>query len=170
VGANVVVCLDVVEELAVDEGVVEVENNAVVSTNTNDVALNVVALLAFLDRIVMLVGNGTILRVSEPFATLYIDVPPFGPYINVPGPPGFVIAATAIEPTLLASVAHTLTAGDDCAVAGFVKLNVTTQAVPDVVPPDAAVSTSCPELCVHAPVVPRRLDVDETAKLAELAV
>ncbi len=103
------------------------------------------------------VGTST-KRGSAPFATPYSDVP------------GFVIAATAIEPTLLASVADTLTAGDDCAVAGFVKLNVTTQAVPDVVPPDAAVSTSCPELCVHAPVVPRRLDVDVTAKLAELAV
>jgi hypothetical protein len=103
------------------------------------------------------VGTAT-KRGSAPFATPYSDVP------------GFVIAATAIEPTLLASVADTLTAGDDCAVAGFVKLNVTTQAVPDVVPPDAAVSTSCPELCVHAPVVPRRLDVDVTAKLAEVAV
>ena len=78
---------------------------------------------------------------------------------------GFDISATAIEPTLLASVADTLTAGDDCAVAGFVKLNVTTQAVPDVFSPDATVSTSCPELCVHAPAVPRRLDVDVIAKL-----
>ena len=78
----------------------------------------------------------------------------------------FVIAVNAIEPTLLASVADTFTAGDDCAVAGFVKLNVTTQAVLDVVPPFAAVSTSSPELCVHEPVVPRRLDVDVTAKLA----
>ena len=101
------------------------------------------------------VGTAT-RRGSDPFATPYSDAP------------GFVIAATAIEPTLLASVADTLTAGDDCAVAGFVKLNVTTQAVPDVVPPDAAVNTSCPELCVHAPVVPRRLDVDVTAKLAEI--
>ena len=84
----------------------------------------------------------------------------------IKGELGFVIAAAAIEPMLSASVADTLTAGDDCAVAGFVKLNVTTQAVPDVVPGDAAVSTSCPELCVHAPVVPRRLDVDVTAKLA----
>jgi hypothetical protein len=83
---------------------------------------------------------------------------------------GFVISAAPIEPTLLASVADTLTAGDDCAVAGFLKLNVTTQTVPDVVPPDTAVRTSCPELCVHAPVVPRRLDVDVTAKLAEFAV
>ena len=92
-------------------------------------------------------------RGSVPFATPYSDVP------------GFVIAATAIKPTLLASVADTLTAGDDCAVAGFVKLNVTTQAVPDVVPPDAAVSTSCPELCVQAPAAPRRLHVEVTAKL-----
>ena len=85
--------------------------------------------------------------------------------------PGFVIAATAIDPTLLASllasVADTFTAGDDCAVAGFVKLNVTTQAVPDVVPPDVAVSTSRPELCVHTPVVPIKLDVELTAKLNE---
>ena len=101
------------------------------------------------------VGTAT-RRGSDPFVTPYSDAP------------GFVIAATAIEPTLLASVADTLTAGDDCAVAGFVKLNVTTQAVPDVVPPDAAVNTSCPELCVHAPVVPRRLDVDVTVKLAGL--
>ena len=75
----------------------------------------------------------------------------------------FVIAVNAIEPTLLASVADTLTAGDDCVATGFLKLNVTTQAVPDVAPPDATVSTSCPELCVHAPVVSRRLDVDVTA-------
>ena len=84
--------------------------------------------------------------------------------------PGFVIASPAIVPTLFASVADTLTAGDDCAVAGFVKLNLTSQAVPDVVPPDAAVSTSCPELWFHTPVVPRRLDVDVTAKLAESGV
>jgi len=104
------------------------------------------------------VGTAT-KRGSAPFATPYSDVA------------GFVIAAAPIEPTLLASVADTLTTGDDCAVAGFVKLNVTTQAVPDVVPPgDAAVRTSCPELCVHAPVVPRRLDVDVTAKFAEVAV
>ena len=86
------------------------------------------------------------------------------------GAPGFVIASPAIVPTPFASVADTLTAGDDCAVAGFVKLNLTSQAVPDVVPPDAAVSTSCPELWIHTPVVPRRLDVDVTAKLAESGV
>ena len=45
-------------------------------------------------------------------------------------------------------------AGDDCAVAVFVKVNVTTHAVPDAVPPDAAVNTSCPVDCVHAPLVP----------------
>ncbi len=82
----------------------------------------------------------------------------------------FVIAVNAIEPTVLASVADTLTAGDDCAVTGFLKLNVTTQAVSDVVPPFAAVSTSSPELCVQEPVVPRRLDVDVVAKLATSAV
>jgi hypothetical protein len=47
----------------------------------------------------------------------------------------------------------------------LVKLNVTTQAIPDVVPPDAAVSTSVPELCVQAPAAPRRLNVEVTAKL-----
>jgi hypothetical protein len=82
----------------------------------------------------------------------------------------FVIAVNAIEPTLFASVADTLTAGDDCAVTGFLKLNVTTQAVSDVVPPFAAVSTSSPELCIHEPVVPRRLDVDVAAKLVTSAV
>jgi hypothetical protein len=84
--------------------------------------------------------------------------------------PGFVIAAPEIEPTLLASVADTLTAGDDWAVAGFVKVNVTTQAVPEVVPAPPAVSTSCPAVRVHAPVAPRRLDVDVTAKDPESAV
>ena len=84
--------------------------------------------------------------------------------------PGFVIAAIAIKPTLLASVADTLTSGENCVVAGFVKLNVTSQAVPDVVPGFAAVRTSCPESFVHKPVVPRRLDVDVTAKLATSAV
>jgi len=55
-------------------------------------------------------------------------------------------------------------------VAVFVKANVTTQAVPEMVPPDAAVSTSCPVTCVHAPTIPRRLDVDVTVKLAASAV
>ena len=103
--------------------------------------------------------QGTVInRGSAPFFT------PFS------GVPGFVIAATAIEPTLFARVADTLTAGDDCAEAGFVKLNVTTQNVPDMISPDATVSNSLPELCFHAPVVPRKLDVDMTAKLAESAV
>jgi hypothetical protein len=94
-------------------------------------------------------------------------VPFTSPYSAVAG---FVIAATAIEPTLLASLADTLTAGDDCTVPGFVKLKVITQAVPDTVPPDAAVSTNCPELCIHALVAPRRLDVDVTGKDGESAV
>jgi hypothetical protein len=75
-----------------------------------------------------------------------------------------------MEPTLLASVADTLTAGDTWAVTGFVNWNVTTQAVPAVVPPPAAVSTSCPTVLVHTPIVPRRFDVDVTAKDAESAV
>jgi len=73
-------------------------------------------------------------------------------------------------PTPFARVADTLTAGDDCAVAGFVKLNLTSQAAPDVVPPDAAVSTSSPVLRFHAPDVPKKLDVDVTARACESGV
>ena len=55
-------------------------------------------------------------------------------------------------------------------MAVFVKVNVTTHAVPDAVPPDAAVSTSCPVDCVQSPLVPNRLDVEVTDKLALVAV
>jgi hypothetical protein len=55
---------------------------------------------------------------------------------------------------LATTAASMLTSGDDCAVAELVKVNVTTHAVPDAVPPDAAVNTSCPVDCVHAPLVP----------------
>ena len=85
---------------------------------------------------------------SAPLATPYSAVP------------GFAIAADAIEPTLVPLpsliAADTLTAGDDCAVAVLVKLKVTTHAVPDAVPPDAAVNTSCPSASVriHDPLVP----------------
>ncbi len=103
------------------------------------------------------VGTAT-KRGSVPFASPYSDAP------------GFSIAATAMKPTLLARAANTLTAGDGCAVAGFVKLNVTSQSVPDVVPPVSAVSTSVPELCVQLPAVPRRLDVDVTGKDGEFNV
>ena len=68
------------------------------------------------------------------------------------------------------SAAVTLTAGNDCVVAGFVKMNVTVHSVPDTVPLDAAVSTSVPELCVHTLVVHRTLDVDVTGKDDEAAV
>jgi hypothetical protein len=99
---------------------------------------------------------------SSPFAVPYSVVP------------GFVIAADAIEPTLLLLpsliAADTLTAGDDCATLGLYKTKVTTHAVPDAVPPDAAVNTSCPVDCVHAPLVPNRLDVEDTVKLALSAV
>ena len=60
--------------------------------------------------------------------------------------PGLSIATWLIDPMLLllpsSSPADTLTAGDDCPVLGFVRMKVTVQAVPDEVPPDAAVSTS----------------------------
>ena len=51
----------------------------------------------------------------------------------------------------------------------FFKTNVTTHAVPDAVPGDAAVNTSCPAF-VQAPVVPNRSDVEDTVKLASSAV
>jgi hypothetical protein len=99
---------------------------------------------------------------SAPFATPYSAVP------------GFVIAADAIEPTLpllpSSIAANTLTAGDACAAAGLYKTKVTTHTVPDAVPPDAAVNTSCPDACVHAPLVPNRFDVEDTVKLPESAV
>ena len=112
---------------------------------------------------VLIVKEGTnTSRGSAPFATPYKGVP------------GFVIAPDAIEPTLLllpsTIAATTLTAGDDCAVAVFVKSNVTTHAVPDAVPTDAAVNTSCPDVCVHAPLVPSRSDVEEIVKLVASAV
>ena len=40
----------------------------------------------------------------------------------------------------------------------------------DIVPPDAAVSTSWSRMLVHIPVVPRMLDVDVTAKVSESVV
>ena len=88
------------------------------------------------------------------------------PYSSVAG---FVMGAWAIEPMLFASAAATLTAGDGCPSALFVKLKVTIHSVPDTVPPDAAVSTSVPKLS-QAPAVPRRLDVDVTGKVAEVSV
>jgi hypothetical protein len=93
---------------------------------------------------------------SAPLATPYSAVP------------GFVIAADAIEPTLtlwFLISADTLTAGDTCAVALFVKANVTTHGVPDTVPPDATVNTSCPGVCVHVPLVPNSSPVEVTVTL-----
>jgi hypothetical protein len=93
---------------------------------------------------------------SAPLATPYSAVP------------GFVIAADAIEPTLtlwFLISADTLTAGDTCAVALFVKANVTTHGVSATVPPDAAVNTSVPVDWSHAPLVPNRPSVDVTVKL-----
>jgi hypothetical protein len=107
------------------------------------------------------------MRVNAGTTTKRGCVPLATPYSAVKG---FVMAAWAIEPTLFASAAATLTAGDGCPLAVFVKLKVTVYAVPDTVPPDAAVSTSRPELCVQEPAVPRRLDVDVTGNASEDAV
>ncbi len=126
------------------------------------VSVTVSVLVAFdtgvLCWIVLTLNSGTTTkRGSVPLATPYSAVA------------GFVMAAWAMEPTLFASAAATLTAGDACPTAVFVKLKVTIHSVPDTVPPDAAVSTSVPKLS-HAPAVPRRLDVDVTGKVAEVAV
>jgi hypothetical protein len=108
--------------------------------------------------IVLTLNTGTTTkRGSAPLATPYSAVA------------GFVMAAWAMEPTLFASAAATLTAGDGCPSAVFVKLKVTIHSVPDTVPPDAAVSTSVPEPS-QAPAVPRRLDVDVTGKDGEFTV
>ena len=99
--------------------------------------------------------------------TLSGSVPLATPYSAAPS---FVIAADAIEPTLLPLPslisADTLTAGDACDEFLFVKLNVTSHAVPDTVTEPAAVNTSCPDACVHVPLVPSRPDVEDTVKLA----
>ena len=56
-------------------------------------------------------------------------------------------------------------------VPGIVAVIVTCLRVNGVaVPGDATVSTSCPAVCVHAPVFPRRPDVDVTARLVASAV
>ena len=127
------------------------------------VSVTVSVLVAFdtgvLCWIVLTLNSGTTTkRGSVPLATPYSAIA------------RFVMAAWAIEPTLFASAAATLTAGDGCPSAAFVKLKVTVYAVPDTVPPDAAVSTSVPELCVHEPAVPRRLGVDVTGNVSEVAV
>ena len=81
---------------------------------------------------------------------------------------GFVIAATAIEPMLFASVADTFTAGDvACSVARFVKLNVAVISTSLEIPVDPAVSTSSPLFFDHAPVAARAVvgdDVTVTVK------
>ena len=126
------------------------------------VSVTVSVLVAFdtgvLCWIVLTLNSGTTTkRGSVPLATPYSAVA------------GFVMAAWAIEPTLFASAAATLTAGDACPTAVFVKLKVTIHSVPDTVTPDAVVSTSVPKLS-QAPAGPRRLDVDVTGKVAEVAV
>jgi hypothetical protein len=94
------------------------------------------------------------------------SAPSVTPYRSVPS---FVIGADTIEPTLLPLPslisADTLTAGDDCAVSVFVKVNVTTHSVSDTVPQDTAVNTSVPVDWSHAPLVPNRPSVEVTVKL-----
>ena len=73
-----------------------------------------------------------------------------------------VIAATAIEPMLFASVADKLTGGDvACSAAGFFKVNVAVIATSLEIPVDPAVSTSSPLVFVHAPVAVRAVVGDD---------
>ena len=80
---------------------------------------------------------------------------------------GLVIAIgdvpTVMTPSLI--VACMLTVGELCLMSGLVRLNVTEQATPASNPADAAVSTSCPVLCVQLPTVPSELAVEETANI-----
>ena len=80
------------------------------------------------------------------------------------------IATTAIEPNTCDILAAILTAGDCWSVAVFVRLKDTTKTAPDNVPPDAAVSTSDPLLCVHVPAVPSKPPDDSTRKFTLSAV
>ena len=86
----------------------------------------------------------------------------------------FVMATCPTLPTAMplpsSIAASTLTAGDDCVARGLVTLKLMMHACPSVMPPDAAVSTSVPVLCVHAPVVPSSPLLDVTARLAASAV
>ena len=78
--------------------------------------------------------------------------------------PVLVISAMAIVPTFSAIWADTLTAGDAWSEAGLVKTNVTSTA-PSLTlgPPDAAVITSLPGVCVKLAVLPSFPDVVVTA-------
>ena len=94
--------------------------------------------------LVVKVGTATVSG-SAPLATPYKAVP------------ALAIATLAIEPTALlpsVMVAATLTAGDACDEPPLVRLNDTTHGSPAASPAAAAVSTSVPSPCVHAPVVP----------------
>ena len=71
------------------------------------------------------------------------SVPLFMPYR---ADPGFVIADSAIAPTVLllpsSITAATVTDAEGCGVDGLFRAIVTSQAVPAAIPPDAANSTS----------------------------
>ena len=70
-----------------------------------------------------------------------------------------------VAPSMSRIVADTLTAGEVCSLAEFFNSNITRHDVPDTVPPAAVVSTSCPELCVQTPRVPKRSNVDVTCSV-----
>ena len=101
-------------------------------------------------------------RVSLPRAggREVLKLTPFNPRSPGPGE-----ALVRVRPGRADDIAATLTAGDVCVDPVLVKVKLTSHAVPAVVLPDAAVSTSCPLLCVHAPVVPRSPLLDVTLRL-----
>ena len=57
----------------------------------------------------------------------------------------------SVLPPLSFMVAVTVTVGELCADALFVRMNVTVLAVPDTVPPFAAVRTMVPEVFAQSP-------------------
>ena len=64
----------------------------------------------------------------------------------------------------------TWTDGEDCSVAAFCRLHVSTQDVPAIIPPDPIERINVPELLVHWPAVPSISDVDNTDKNVESTV
>ena len=64
----------------------------------------------------------------------------------------------------------TWTDGEDCSVAAFCRLHVSTQDVPAIIPPDPIERINVPEFLVHWPAVPSISDVDNTDKNVESTV
>jgi hypothetical protein len=74
----------------------------------------------------------------------------------------------AVFPSLIS--AKTLTNGALYSAAACRTSNPAVHAVPNAIPPSAAVSTSWPVECVHAPAVPNKFAFDDTVRLASSAV